>query len=31
MGFLDNLFNMADEIELKIFNKIVDKIDAVED
>ena len=30
MGFLDNLFNMADKRELKNFNKIVDKIDQLE-
>ncbi len=30
MGFLDNLFNMADKKELKRFNKIVDQIDALE-
>ncbi|RDY25354.1 preprotein translocase subunit SecA [Romboutsia weinsteinii] len=30
MGFLDNLFNMADKKELKKFNKIVDSIDALE-
>ena len=30
MGFLDNLFNMADKKELKNFNKIVDKIDELE-
>lgn len=29
MGFLDNLFNMADKKELK-FNKIVDSIDSLE-
>ena len=28
MGFLDNLFNIADKRELKNFNKIVDKIDS---
>ena len=31
MGFLDGLFNMADKRDLKEFNKIVDKIDALED
>lgn len=31
MGFLDGLFNMADRKDLKEFNKIVDKIDAVGD
>ncbi|MGN1033314.1 MAG: hypothetical protein ACI4PU_07590, partial [Intestinibacter sp.] len=30
MGFLDNLFNMADKKELKTFGKIADKIDAME-
>ena len=30
MGFLDNLFNMADKRELKKFNKIVDSIDSLE-
>ena len=30
MGFLDNLFNMADKKELKKFNKIVDSIDSLE-
>ena len=30
MGFLDNLFNMADRKELKNFGKIADKIDAME-
>ncbi len=30
MGFLDNLFNMADRRELKGFEKIADKIDAME-
>ncbi|MGL5328523.1 MAG: preprotein translocase subunit SecA [Peptostreptococcaceae bacterium] len=30
MGFLDNLFNLADKKELKNFNKIVDKIDQLE-
>ncbi|MEG1285238.1 MAG: preprotein translocase subunit SecA [Romboutsia sp.] len=30
MGFLDNLFNMADKKELKKFNKIVDSIDILE-
>ena len=30
MGFLDNLFNMADKKELKKFNKIVDNIDSLE-
>ena len=30
MGFLDNLFNMADKKELKKFNKIVDSIDPLE-
>ena len=30
MGFLDNLFNMADKRELKGFEKIADKIDAME-
>ena len=30
MGFLDNLFNMADKKELKKFNKIVDSIDLLE-
>ena len=30
MGFLDNLFNMADRKELKAFGKIADKIDAME-
>lgn len=30
MGFLDNLFNMADKKELKKFNKIVDTIDSLE-
>ena len=30
MGFLDNLFNIADRRELKNFNKIVDKIDQLE-
>ena len=30
MGFLDNLFNIADKKELKNFNKTVDKIDALE-
>ncbi|CEI74195.1 MULTISPECIES: preprotein translocase subunit SecA [Romboutsia] len=30
MGFLDNLFNMADKRELKKFNKIVDEIDSLE-
>ncbi len=30
MGFLDNLFNMADKKELKKFNKMVDQIDALE-
>ncbi|MDU2198843.1 MAG: DEAD/DEAH box helicase, partial [Peptostreptococcaceae bacterium] len=30
MGFLDNLFNIADKRELKNFNKIVDKIDQLE-
>ena len=29
MGFLDNLFNMADKKELKKFNKIVDSIDCI--
>lgn len=29
MGFLDGLFNMADKKDLKEFNKIVDKIEAV--
>src|SRR3712207_3759360 len=31
MGFLDGLFNMADKRDLKEFNKIVDKIDALGD
>ena len=30
MGFLDNLFNIADKKELKKFNKIVDNIDSLE-
>ncbi|MEG1311334.1 MAG: preprotein translocase subunit SecA [Romboutsia sp.] len=30
MGFLDNLFNMADKKELKKFNKMVDEIDSLE-
>ena len=30
MGFLDSLFNMADKKELKNFQKIVDKINALE-
>lgn len=30
MGFLDNLFNMADKKELKTFGKIADKIEAME-
>ena len=30
MGFLDNLFNMADKRELKGFEKIADQIDAME-
>ena len=30
MGFLNNLFNMADKKELKKFNKIVDSIDSLE-
>ncbi|HSQ87330.1 preprotein translocase subunit SecA [Romboutsia sp.] len=30
MGFLDNLFNMADKKELKKFNKKVDEIDSLE-
>lgn len=30
MGFLDNLFNMADKKELKKFNRIVDSIDLLE-
>lgn len=30
MGFLDNLFNMADKKELKKFNRIVDSIDSLE-
>ena len=30
MGFLDNLFNMADKKELKKFNKTVDAIDSLE-
>lgn len=30
MGFLDSLFNMADKKELKNFQKIADKIDAME-
>ena len=30
MGFLDNLFNMADKKELKKYNKIVDNIDSLE-
>ena len=30
MGFLDNLFNMADKKELKKLNKIVDSIDSLE-
>lgn len=30
MGFLDNLFNMADKKELKKFNKTVDIIDSLE-
>ena len=30
MGFLDNLFNIADKKELKKFNKIVDSIDSLE-
>ena len=30
MGFLDNLFNMADKKELKSFGKTADKIDAME-
>ena len=30
MGFLDSLFNMADKKELKNFQKIVDKINAME-
>ena len=30
MGFLDNLFNMADRKEIKAFGKIADKIDAME-
>ena len=30
MGFLDNLFNMADKRELKGFEKIADQIDAIE-
>ncbi len=30
MGFLDNLFNMADKKEIKSFGKIADKIEAME-
>ena len=30
MGFLNNLFNMADKKEKKKFNKIVDTIDSLE-
>ena len=30
MGFLDNLFNMADKKELKNFTKLAEKIDAME-
>ena len=30
MGFLDDLFNMADKKELKKFNKIVDEIESLE-
>ncbi|GAA0700875.1 preprotein translocase subunit SecA [Paraclostridium ghonii] len=30
MGFLDNIFNIADKREMKKFSKIVDEIDAVE-
>ena len=30
MGFLDNLFNMADKMEIKAFSKVADKIDAME-
>ena len=30
MGFLDNIFNIADKREMKKFNKIVDGIDALE-
>ena len=30
MGFLDNLFNMADKREIKAFSKVADKIDAME-
>ena len=30
MGFLDNIFNIADKKEMKKFNKIVDEIDALE-
>ena len=30
MGFLDNIFNIADKREMKKFNKIVDEIDALE-
>ena len=30
MGFLDSLFNRADKKELKNFQKIVDKINALE-
>ncbi len=31
MGFLDNLFNMADKKEMKNFNKMVDNIDSLEE
>ena len=30
MGFLDNIFNIADKREMKKFNKVVDEIDALE-
>ncbi|MDU7904466.1 MAG: preprotein translocase subunit SecA, partial [Peptostreptococcaceae bacterium] len=30
MGFLDNIFNMADKREMKKFSKTVDEIDALE-
>ena len=30
MGFLDNLFNMADKREIKAFSKVADKIDPME-
>ena len=30
MGFLDNLFNMAEKREMKKFNQIVDHIDSLE-